>query len=608
MHARAQALADAAVTEEARTALRRNSLALADALTEREGPQAGADFLRALFLRGIFDRPPISGAAYTAWRRLEALRPLPPVPATGPRISLIMPVCDPQPDHLRAALDSVLAQTWQDWELCIADDASTQAHVRPILEDYARRDARLRLVFRPENGHICAAANSAIALASGAWCALLDQDDLLPPEALAVVVTAINARPDAQVFFSDEDQFQEENGQRVHINPHFKPGLDPDLLLSCNSVCHLGVYRTESLRELGGFRPGFEGAQDYDLALRMLARHGQDAFVHIPRILYHWRRHAGSTSADWSTKPYVREAARRARKDFAAAVDLHVALPVPEDSTHARPRFLVAGQPPQTTIVLLAAEAPRSPLPGRWPRWLERCGLSCECLVICPAGMQDSLRPLAQELHARLAVSPSADSVVMANKALTTARGAVLCFQRLDDAPLTPAWAAQACGALLRPGVGAVGCRSLSPRGFLHHAGYAVGRPHAPHEDIPLLCPACQGLHQESGGYFNWVHLPHAAPAVRLDGLCCRRDLLEEVNGLDVHAGLWADADFCFKVWSRYGLRSVVLPLDILSAHAVAPVAASPLLRERWGDLLAAPPFQNPALLWTPGGWRLRVC
>lgn len=606
MNARARALVEAAGTDEERRALRRHSLALADALTRDEGPEAGLDFLRALFARGIFDRPPISGEPYAAWRRLAAAAPPPPTPDDGPRISVLMPVFNPRPEHLRAALDSVLAQTWRDWELCIADDASTRGDIRPLLEEYARREPRLRLIFRPENGHISAACNTALAQASGRWCALLDQDDLLPPEALAVVVTAVNAHPEALAFFSDEDQFTEEDGRRTHLNPLFKPGFDPDLLLCCNCVNHLGVYRTDALRALNGFTPGLEGAQDYDLVLRLLARHGERAFVHIPRVLYHWRRHEGSTAADWAAKPYAREAARRARAAFAAATGLRAALPVPENSTHARPCFLPPRRPPQTTVALLADAEPVPDLIDRWPDWLKRCGMPCETLVVCSAAMRERLRPPAERLHARLIAAPSADLVTLADAALRAAGGGVLCFQRLNDAPLTPDWAAQAVGALLRPGIAAVGCRSLSPRGFFRHAGYAVGRQRTADGEIPVLCPAFQGLHQRSGGYFNWINLPHAVPAARLDGLCCRRELLEDLGGFDTRAGLWADADFCFAAWRRRGLRSLVLPLDVLSAAPAAPVVADPALRERWGELLAAPPFQNPALAWTPGGWRLR--
>ena len=607
MNARANALVDAAGTDEERRALRQHSLALADALARDEGPEAGLDFLRTLFARGLYNRPPISGEAYTAWRRLAAAAPLPPVPAEGPRISVLMPVCNPRPEHLRAALDSVLAQTWQDWELCVADDASTREDTRPLLEDYARRDPRLRLIFRPENGHISAACNSALELATGQWCALLDQDDLLPPEALAVVAAAVNAHPGAEAFFSDEDQFTEdEDGRRTHLNPLFKPGLDPELLLCCNCVNHLGVYRTATLRALNGFISGLEGAQDYDLVLRLLARYGEGAFVHIPRVLYHWRRHEGSTSADWAAKPYARDAAQRARASFASATGLHAELPVPEGSTHAHPCFQPPRRAPLLTVALLADTAPVPALTARWSQWLEQCGMEHETLLVCPAAAQEHLRPLAGQLRARLAVAHGTDPVTLADKALRSARGGILCFQRINDAPLASNWAAQACGALLRPGIAAVGFRSLSPRGFFQHAGYAVGHQRTPDGELPVLCPAYQGLHQRSGGYFNWINLPHAVPAVRLDGLCCRRDLLEDCNGLDTHAGLWADADFCFSAWSRRGLRSLVLPLDILSVGSAAPVAASPALRERWGELLAAPPFQNPALSWTPGGWRLR--
>lgn len=616
MNARAMALVEAANTEGERRDLRQRSLALADALARDEGPEAALDFLRALFACGIFDRPPLSGEAYTSWRRLADAVPPPPIPESGPRISVIMPVYNPRPEHLRAALDSVLAQTWTDWELRVADDASTREDTRPLLASYARRDARVRPIFRPENGHICAASNSALALATGRWCALLDQDDLLSPDALAAVAAAANAHPEARVIFSDEDQVVETDGKREYVHPLFKPGFDPDLLLSCNCVNHLGVYRTDTLRALNGFQPGREGSQDYDLVLRVLARHGAEAFVHIPRVLYHWRRHEGSTSAGWGAKPYVRDSARRARAAFAAVTGLRAAFPVPENSTHAHTRFFPPRRPPLVTVALLAGNgAPDAALCERWPQWLERCGLAHDVLLACPAAHQTVFSPLAERLNARLAAAPSGDPFTLANAALRAAVGGVLYFQFLDGAPLTPDWTAMACGALLRPGVAAVGGRSLSPRGFFHHAGYAVGYRHAPSgpggtdgpcEDGPLLCPAYAGLHRQSGGYFNWINLPHAAPAARLDGLCCRRDLLENLDGFDTRAGLWADADLCFRAWTGQGLRSVILPLDTLSARPAPPTGA-PLLLRRWGDLLAAPPFQPPALSWTPGGWRLRT-
>ena len=173
---------------------------------------ARLELLRARFSRGDFDRPPLSGPAYDAWRELtEANRPSPEAaPPFGeePLISVLMPVYNPLAEYLRDALDSLINQTWGGWECCIADDCSTLPYVRPILEDAARRDRRFRVIFRKENGHICAASNAALAIARGAWCALLDDDDILAPEALAEMARAAAECPEAEAFFSDEDQIR----------------------------------------------------------------------------------------------------------------------------------------------------------------------------------------------------------------------------------------------------------------------------------------------------------------------------------------------------------------------------------------------------------------
>src|SRR2546423_1579151 len=236
-----------------------------------------------------------------------------------PLISILLPVYNPELQFLQAAIDSVRRQIYEHWELCIADDASTDPRVRSLLQQVAASDARIKVTFRDENGHISACSNSALQLAIGEWCALLDQDDALAENALALVALEIDLQPDAGLIYSDEDKIDDNS---VRSNPFFKPDWNPELFLGQNFINHLGCYRAELLREIGGFREGFEGSQDYDLALRCVERLRPEQVRHIPRILYHWRMISGSLAAVVDAKPYAREAARRAIADHARRRDM----------------------------------------------------------------------------------------------------------------------------------------------------------------------------------------------------------------------------------------------------------------------------------------------
>ena len=229
-----------------------------------------------------------------------------------PLISIILPVYNPDLDLLSAAIDSVKKQVYEHWELCIADDASTDPMVRPLLQKAADGHSRIRLVFRERNGHMAACSNSALALATGEWCALLDQDDMLAEHALAKVALEIDKNPEAGLLYSDEDKI-DLAGHRS--NPFFKTDWNPELFLGQNYINHLGVYRADLLREIGGFREGFEGSQDYDLALRCIEQLQPEQMRHIPRILYHWRMVSGSLAEKRDAKPYAKDAARGAIAD-----------------------------------------------------------------------------------------------------------------------------------------------------------------------------------------------------------------------------------------------------------------------------------------------------
>lgn len=259
-----------------------------------------------------------------------------------PLISILMPVYNVDEKWLKLCIESVINQIYQNWELCIADDCSPKPHIRKVLEEYLTQDSRIKVVFREKNGHISAASNSALELATGEFSVLLDHDDELSEDALFYVVKELNDFPQTAMIYSDEDMI-DQRGNR--FDPKFKPDWSPDLFLSLNMITHLSAYKTSILRKIGGFEIGAEGSQDYDLALRVTEEISEHQIRHIPRILYHWRAIPGSVAFAASEKSYAHERAREAirrhlaRKNVDAEVsngvwELHrVIYPFPKDAT-----------------------------------------------------------------------------------------------------------------------------------------------------------------------------------------------------------------------------------------------------------------------------------
>lgn len=231
-----------------------------------------------------------------------------------PLISLLMPVYNPNADWLNAAVQSVVDQIYPDWELCIADDCSTAPEVRAQLEQLVARDSRIKVTFRDTNGHISECSNSALALCRGTHVALIDQDDLIPPQALLKVAQVIVQQPDAGIIYSDEDKVGPDG---LRESPSRKSNWHPSMLDKENLISHLGVYRTELIKSIGGFRKGFEGAQDHDLALRCTELLDARHILHIPEILYHWRVHPESTANSVDAKPYALVARELCLKEHA---------------------------------------------------------------------------------------------------------------------------------------------------------------------------------------------------------------------------------------------------------------------------------------------------
>jgi glycosyltransferase involved in cell wall biosynthesis len=518
-----------------------------------------------------------------------------------PLISVVMPVHDTVPEYLDAAIRSVQAQIYQKWELCIADDASSSSEVRRILEEYRAADPRIRVVYRPVNGHISEATNSAFALARGEYVAMLDHDDVLREHALAEVALALETRPGAHVVYSDEDKI-DEAGRR--FAPYFKPDFSPDLLLAQNYFNHLTVCRTDAIREVGGWRKGFEGAQDHDLILRVTEQCDPADVIHIPKILYHWRAGAASTASATSAKNYAPEAGLRAIADHlrrtrpGARVEaipqlpfFRVIHPLPEPAPLVslivgtrKKRHLVRG----CVASILAKTA--------YPRF--------EVLVVhhCSgtAGRITHLAQLAAHPAVRVLSYPGPfDSSAITNFGARHARGTILGLIDEDVEVIDADWLREMVSHACRPEVGCVGAKLYTPDETVQHGGLLLGVG-------AVAQPAHLHAPRWSPGYFGRLAVHHNVTAVTAACLLVRREVFERIGGLEEELGRpFSDVDFCLKV-RRLGLLNVWTPFAELHRHgALGPGTSDASARgsevegnirtmvQRWGPELATDPYYS---------------
>lgn len=226
-----------------------------------------------------------------------------------PKISIVMPVWNTDERWLRRAIESVLEQTYDNWELCIADGGSTKPYIKQILRKYAENDSRIKVSFHEDNKGISGNSNEALSLATGEYIGFVDHDDELAPNALYEVVNLLNKRPDLDIIYSDNDKI-DENGLRK--DPFFKPDWSLPFLLSTNYVFHLLIAKTSLVKKVGGLHCEYDGAQDYDLMLRMVEHTTKERIGHIQKVLYHWRIIESSSASGGSAKPYAYEAGKRA--------------------------------------------------------------------------------------------------------------------------------------------------------------------------------------------------------------------------------------------------------------------------------------------------------
>ncbi|WP_071592082.1 tetratricopeptide repeat protein [Baaleninema simplex] len=480
-----------------------------------------------------------------------------------PLISVVMPTYNTPISFLQEAIESAIAQVYPHWELCIADDASNDPEVRQVLNFYAAKDSRIKVCFRVENGHISAASNSALELATGEFVTLLDHDDLLTPDALYEVALLLNRHPEADMIYSDEDKINEKYQLG---DPFFKPDWSPDSFLSQMYTCHLGVYRRELIEQIGGFRVCYEGSQDYDLVLRLTEQTSN--ILHIPKILYHWRIHSASASSNTEAKPY---ASANARKAIEEAIQRRgepgKVVENPKFKGIYTVRYKIHDYQKVSIIIptrnlgqvldrCLNSIFTKTTYPNYEVILIDNRSDEIEALNVIECWKQkEASRFKCYRLDIPFNYSK------LNNYAVEKTEGDYLLFLNNDTEVLVPDWIEGMVEQAQRPTIGAVGAFLLYPDDdTIQHAGVVLGlggvAGHS-HKGFPRCSP----------GYFKKVRSVSNYSAVTGACLMCRRDLFKQVAGFEEELAVaFNDVDLCLKILKE-GYFNVCLPHVVLYHH-----------------------------------------
>jgi len=515
--------------------------------------------------------------------------------AREPLISLILPVHNPRRDWLEAAVASVLDQTYGRWQLCVCDDVSTEDWVAEYFSALSATEPRIRFARVNERLGISGALNRAGEMASGEYAGFLDQDDVLAPHALACMAEAV-ADAQADLLYSDEDYL---DGRGRRVQPIFKPAFSPDMLRCGMYLGHLLVVRTARLRELGGFRSGYDGSQDYDLALRLAGgccpgRSPSPVIRHISRVLYHWRQHPESTALDAAAKPYTQAAGLKALAEAVARRDAQAVVTAGAFPNSYHVRWFVPANLKASVIIC-----------SRNAKLLKRCleaiarhtsHTNREIVIVQHrtgdiAAMDRLLDGCA---CVRVPYTGPFHFAAMNNLGAEHATGEVCVFMNDDVEPLDSDW----LGALLahanRREVGAVGAKLVYPSGAIQHAGIVIG-----------IMEGAGHLHRNTFGspYWNWLPFTRNVCAVTGACLAIRKSVFEELGGFDESFPVnYNDVDLCLRA-RQAGYEVIVEPAALLrhyecqSRQAGVRLEERYLFEQRWAAWLErGDPFYSPHL------------
>lgn len=518
-----------------------------------------------------------------------------------PKFSIVVPVYNTPPELLAEMIASVESQIYQDWELCLADDASSHPHVRKILQNLSDNRGKIKIAFRNENGGISAATNSALEMASGDFIVFLDHDDVLPSHALATLAAYIDRYPQSDIFYSDEDKLDKKGRRCDHF---FKPDWNPERLYGQNYLNHLTVIRASLVQSLRGLRPGVEGSQDYDLVLRATSS-TRTPIIHIPHILYHWRIYGNAGTFSSTQLDKATASARKAIRERFESAGVTVAVTEAIQNYHR----VIRSDPvqwPKVSVIIPTRDC--AELMKVCLRGLSQTDYPDIEIIVADNG---SVEPETTELFEE--AKRSGVKVIdcagpfnyshINNRAARFATGYILLLLNNDTEIMDAGWLKEMVRHLLQPDIGAVGAKLLYPDRTIQHAGVVLGMGGVAghlYTSEPETAP----------GYGGMLGLVREVSCVTGACLAVKKSVFDAIGGLNELELQVAfnDVDLCIRI-RQAGYRIIFTPFAVLMHHESKSRGSDTTeenikrfqgeikyMQDRWGDLLRSDPFYHPNL------------
>ncbi len=525
-----------------------------------------------------------------------------------PKMSVVMPTFNSDLQLLDEAIQSVISQSYSNWQLCISDDGSNAPELIKYLKNICQNDQRIVAVYSDESRGIAANTNAALQLATGDYCVFLDHDDLLAEHALYEVANAIIENPSLKLIYSDEDKI---DSAGARVEPHFKPDWNPDLLLAQNYICHLVALDRDLLARVGGCRTGYDGAQDHDLLLRVMGEIQAYEVRHLPKILYHWRMAEGSTSVTAGAKTYTTDSGVAAVQNYLDEAGVDATVEVGKYANTYRVNWPLPEKNPKVSIIIPTRDR-------------------IDILSICIASVlkktdyknyeivvvnNESEEPATLEYFEKIKQQPNVRVIdyndqfnysAINNFAVSQAAGSVVTLMNNDIEVIDGGWLQEMVSHAIRREIGCVGAKLLYKNNMVQHAGVILGIG-------GVAGHAHKYFDAESAGYFSRLHLTQNMSAVTAACLTVEKRIYQEAGGLnETHLKVaFNDVDFCLRVGMQ-GLRNVWTPYALLYHHESISRGhdntrekqtrfkkEALYMQQQWGKVLESDPAYNRNLTLT---------
>ena len=460
----------------------------------------------------------------------------------SPLISIAVPAYQTPVEFLRQMIESLIVQTYSNWELCIVNASPDNEEMQKVLAEYSAGDSRVRFCNLKENLGIAENTNRAFAMAKGEFVGLLDHDDLLAPNALYEIVKILQDHPQADALYTDEDKVTTELDE--HFQPHLKPDFNLDLLRSNNYICHFFVVRKSIVEKAGGFRKEFDGAQDYDFIFRCTENAGE--VLHVPEILYHWRTHKASTADNPASKMYAFEAGKRAIEAHLERTGTKGEVSHTQDLGFYRVKYPVQGKP--LVSVIIPNKDEKETLQTCLEMLEKNTGYqNFEIIIVENNSTTDEIFRYYKELSGNRKIhllrwGKEFNYSAINNSAAAHAKGEYLLFLNNDVKSINPDWLEEMLGVCQRPEVGGVGAKLIYPDNTIQHAGCVIGMGGiAGHMFVDM--PA------DRTGYLHKASLLQDMSAVTAACLLMKKEVFEQAGGFTEELAVaFNDVDLCLKV------------------------------------------------------------